>query len=1085
MRKATLILMILLLLQTALSAETYIKGVIWLKVKPEYRGAEADKNTALFACISGLKVKTFGRKFPKHEPPREKLSPDGQVLADLSLMYELVLQDGADENEAITKLLRTQQLEYAERKRYYEPLYMPNDPAAQSTGDLYAILNLVRAYQAWDVYQGDSTVSIAVLDTGVEWAIPELGNNIKLNLADPINGGIDDDGNGYADDYRGWDMANNDNDPTPVNPHGTNVSGIAAARGNNAVGVVGLGLKCKLWPVKVYATDNSGTFGGFEGIVYAADMGCKAINMSWGNVYTPSLAEQEIVNYAALNKNVVVVAAGGNTPAELDFYPASYRNILSVVHTDVADQRNPYATYSRNIDMTAPGASVYGVTAGGVFTNIGGGSSFASPMVAAAAALLYSANPSFSAQQIAELLRVNTDNIDQVPANVPYATKMGTGRLNMYKAITKTYNTSVRVVNQKLTVQNAGLVIVPDTAKLVLTFTNYLNAVSNVTVSVSTESSYITMLSETFTINSLATLASLSNTATPFKFLLASNIPANTDIWFTVKFQGNNYSDYQHIKVNLNTTYANLDLNQITTSIGSNGRLGYVDDNSQKGRGMRWGNYNFIYECGLMIGYSPNKVSNAVRGINGKENDFRQLRNITFDVNNNTQQKTSVILADSAAVSPLNVRVKQIAYEYKQAPQDKNFIVEYEVQNLSNQTYDSLHIGLFTDFDIMLPDNNRTEWNNDLNLGYSYALAANTPYVGVQLLSPQEPSFYAIDNINAVDSNNIYMVDEFSDQEKYITLSRGVYRQHAGFIRPNGSDILQVNGAKLRHFLPNEKRKVAFAFVVGSNYNDLKSSALQIKANFKIRNMSPLPSVANLAVCQPYNVWVLPTNGSKFRFYADASLNTLLHEGAYYNIVFTGDSTKLYVTCADSLFESYAQPITVRWDKANGQIGANPSILNLAFHNTATFTDQTAQTQSRTWDFGAGFAQTQTQVTRTFSQIGTYPVRMAVQNMTGCVDTVTVNYQVINDITATNQSIESWVKIYPNPNTGTFTLALPHNAAQLFQWTVYDLQGKEIIKGLGKHEQEQILLPTLPEGCYYMRVYGDKIQKTLKLYIQH
>ncbi|WP_091511947.1 S8 family serine peptidase [Flexibacter flexilis] len=1084
MRKTTLILMILLLVQTVYGAENYIKGVIWLKVKSEYRGAETDKNSALFVSLSGLKVKSFGRKFPKHEPPREKLSADGQPLADLSLMFELVLEEGADENEAITKLLRTQQLEYAERKRYYSPLYMPNDPAAQTSGDLYTILNLIKAYQAWDVHQGDSTVSVAVLDTGVEWAIPELGKNIKYNLADPING-IDDDGNGYADDYRGWDMANNDNDPTPTNPHGTNVSGISSARGNNGIGVVGTGLRCKLLPIKVYANDNTGSFGGFEGIVYAADMGCKAINMSWGNPYVPLLSEQEIINYATLNKNVVVVAAGGNTPAELDFYPASYRNILSVVHTDVADQRNYYATYSRYIDMTAPGASVYGVTAGGAFGNIGGGSSFAAPMVAGAAALVYSAYPSLTAQQVTELLRVNSDNIDQIPANVPYAGKMGTGRLNMQKAMNKTFNTAVRVTNQKLTGKNGAVILSPDTAKLVLTFTNYLSPVANLNVSISTESSYISLLNNSCTVNSLATLASYSNTATPFKFLVVNDTLTNLDVWFTVKFQGANYSDYQHVKVTINNGYANLDLNQIATSVGANGRLGYVDDNSQKGKGMKWGNFNFIYESGLVLGYSQTRVSDCLRGVlSEQEKDFVPLKPVRYDINTSSKQQVSAVMADSAAVLPLRIRIKQTAYEYKQAPQDKNFVVEYELQNLSGQTYDSLHVGVFTDFDIMIPTHNRTEWNSELNLGYSYALAANTPYVGVQLLSPQEPSFYAIDNANAVDSNNIYMVDGFSDQEKYITLSRGVYRQHAGFLKPTGSDVLQVNGAKLRNFLPNEKRKVAFSFVVGNNYNDLKSSALQIKANFKIRNMSPVPSVANMAVCQPYNVTVLPTNGSKFRFYSDASLNTLIHEGSFYNIAFTGDSTKLYITCADSLFESYAQPITVRWDKANGQIGTNPSTLNLAFHTTATFTDLTAQTNSRTWDLGTGFAQTQTQVTRTFTQTGTYPIRLAVQNTTGCIDTVTLNYQVINDITATDSPFENSLKIYPNPNTGIFTLVLPPNVMP-FRWTIYDLQGKELAVGATKQEQEQIILPALPDGCYYMRVWGDKTQKTLPLYIQH
>ena len=224
------------------------------------------------------KQKNIKQKFPLKESESEKESKKH----DFSKVYTLTF----DEKENITELLKTYSsdpnVEFAQLNYIYEPLLVPNDfyyqyqYAHQMTGAEYG----------WNLTTGNESVVIAIIDTGMNYTHEDLINNVWNNTDETANNGIDDDGNGYIDDIRGWDFVNDDNDPMDDYGHGTMTAGAAAAKGNNTLGVAGVCWKCKIMNLKAggaYGTlSTSDIIGALE---YAIDNDANIISMSFGGKY--------------------------------------------------------------------------------------------------------------------------------------------------------------------------------------------------------------------------------------------------------------------------------------------------------------------------------------------------------------------------------------------------------------------------------------------------------------------------------------------------------------------------------------------------------------------------------------------------------------------------------------------------------------------------------------------------------------------------------------------------------------------------------------------------------------------------------
>lgn len=243
----------------------------------------------------------------------------------------------------------------------------------------------IQAPQAWDLTTGSSAVTIAVIDTGVSLTHPDLASKLWNNPSEIPDNGIDDDCDGYVDDWRGWDFFNHDNNPQDDHGHGTHVSGIAAASGNNSVGIAGIAWGARIMPLKVLSGAGYGSESDVaSAMTWAADHGAKVINLSLGGSFASSVMEAA-VNYAYAH-GVTVAAAAGNSGGYGILYPAAYTNAIAVASTDSSNTLSSFSSYGPEVDLAAPGSSIYSTYPSG-YTYLSG-TSMATPHIAGVAALL-------------------------------------------------------------------------------------------------------------------------------------------------------------------------------------------------------------------------------------------------------------------------------------------------------------------------------------------------------------------------------------------------------------------------------------------------------------------------------------------------------------------------------------------------------------------------------------------------------------------------------------------------------------------------------------------------------------------------
>jgi hypothetical protein len=296
-------------------------------------------------------------------------------------------------------------IEFAERDYVAEVAFVPNDSDVANEWHL----SKIQAFQAWDGTIGNGNVVVAVLDSGVTLNQPDLAGRI----------------------LPGYDFVNTNQNITDDFGHGTAVTGVIAANGNNGQGVAGIAYDCSVLPVKVM--DNNG-FAPYStiaaGIKYAVDNGARVINLSIAGS-APSATLQDAIDYAWSN-NVVVVAAAGNNADSTPQYPAACNHVLGVSSTAPDDSLSYFSSFGSDIKISAPGETIW--TTQSDLNNPYGpwrGTSFASPVVAAVAALVISANPTLSNDQIVSLLEQSADDIG-APG---YDTSFGYGRVNALRAV--------------------------------------------------------------------------------------------------------------------------------------------------------------------------------------------------------------------------------------------------------------------------------------------------------------------------------------------------------------------------------------------------------------------------------------------------------------------------------------------------------------------------------------------------------------------------------------------------------------------------------------------------------------------------
>ncbi|MBI4052356.1 MAG: S8 family serine peptidase, partial [Elusimicrobia bacterium] len=233
---------------------------------------------------------------------------------------------------------------------------MPNDPYfssynswGQDYRDMWG-LEKINAEGAWGVFKSPKDIGkgvvVAVSDTGVDYNHPDIATNIWKNPGEIPGNGIDDDGNGFIDDDKGWDFVtcntyddfgcifkDPDNDPLDEHGHGTHVAGTISAASHNGIGITGIAWQSKIMPVRGLNKHGSGYYSELiNGVLYAVENGADVINMSWGGYYPSGIPDpmQDVVDYAH-SLGVVLVVAAGNSGADVSYFtPAKFDNVIKV-----------------------------------------------------------------------------------------------------------------------------------------------------------------------------------------------------------------------------------------------------------------------------------------------------------------------------------------------------------------------------------------------------------------------------------------------------------------------------------------------------------------------------------------------------------------------------------------------------------------------------------------------------------------------------------------------------------------------------------------------------------------------------------
>jgi serine protease len=796
------------------TSRDYLPGKIIIKFKEGSSQNLSIRNSRIFTLKSAAERLSSLNKLSKDD-------------SGLDRIFEVNFSGKKPIETVINELLLNEQVEYAEPSYIYYSRFTPNDTFFASR---QAYLNQVKATQAWDFIKSSSNVVIGIVDSGSDLEHPDLAANIYINPADPVNG-IDDDHDGYIDNNRGWDFVGlsaasikEDNNPDVTSDstdHGVHVSGIASAVSDNGIGVSSIAFNAKLLIVKVGAdNDPRSIFRGYEGIKYAADHGAQIINCSWGGPGGGSYGS-DIINYA-INKGCLIVAAAGNDNRDLPDYPASYNGVFSVTSVGSNDQKSSFSNYGPTVDISAPGSSIYSTENNGTY-GLRSGSSMSTPLVASAAALVKAQFPAFTMLQVAEQLRITSDNIDAI--NPAFTGLLGKGRLNVLRAVTEA---SPSIRNQKLTVVDKGNGAIPagDTARIFFDIKNFLAPAAGLVLNLSTNNSHVQIIDSEVNIGALATLETKASIG-PFRILVKPGTTDNEVVEFKLSYTSNagNYKDFELFNLTVSLDYLNVEVNKVSSTITSNGRIGYSSPDAVNGIGFVYKGQSLLYEGSLMIGISGTQVSNNTRNDNGSSDEhFVKRQRVSPLANSPTAFEAHSEFDDSNNSSPLNVYVRHRQLAFSESPDDKYIIAEYEIRNKNSTALNGVYAGLFTDWDIDESGRDITRYDGVNRMGYVYGKTAGSKYAGVKLLNSIAPPAYYPLSYEVV-GDPLETGGGFTLAEKFLTLSSGIESPGLGTSPANGYDVMFVMGSGPYDIPANGSVKVAFAIIGGDNLQDLQTSA--------------------------------------------------------------------------------------------------------------------------------------------------------------------------------------------------------------------------------------------------------------------
>ncbi len=846
----------------AFSAESIQSGQIVLKFKDDLPPSQWESEQML----NRLGSQAQGHGLIRLEKPKRQVAlstRSSRAAARMSRVFYGFLSSQSNRKAVLNWLQRHPSIEYAEPLYYHTLDVTPKDSLfVQQTH-----LPVVGLPDAWDRVQGgQGSAVIAIVDGGTEIRHQDLHGNLWVNEDEILGNNRDDDGNGYVDDVHGWNFATNSGDPTGLATqpdfanHGTHTAGIADALTDNVHGIAGAAWNCRLMAINAADRFGEGIAYGYEAMLYAAENGATIINCSWGRGGSPSQYEQDVINYVT-DLGAVVVASAGNSGSTTLNYPACYSNVFAVAATNDWDAKTSFSTYGDWVDVSAPGLLIYSTVSNNGYARYSG-TSMSAPLTAGVIALIKTQHPEWSGRQCAEQVRVTAVSIDQL--NPAYAGMLGKGRIHAGRAVTEN-PPSIRLNGAELVGDDGDSQFRPgETARIFLTLTNYLAPSADISLSLSENSPYLSLLNSQVTMPGLGTLASATQT-TPFEVVISNDAPANQTVQCAVTITSGDYSDTDHFNFTISANFVPLSINQIHTSVTAAGRIGYASPAAASGgSGFTYrSGKNVLYEGSIIAGVSAAQISSSARSATAvPDQDFVQLAADPLTLlrpGSLTDEESTLSLTDDHADAPMNIAVRQHTFASKTAGAEDFIILRYQITNQGAQTLSNFHFGLFFDWDVDEDhsDANRVDYDAGRRLGYVYNTTGEPgTHVGCALLSEGTVSYRDILNDELAPGNpgwGIY--DGFSDAEKWEAISSGTAIQQAGI-----GDVSQVLAAGPYQILSQQTITVDFALLAG---DDLAALQVHTDQANEFRNQLLLtePDSAVLHLKTGWNLvscWIAP-----------------------------------------------------------------------------------------------------------------------------------------------------------------------------------------------------------------------------------
>ncbi|MGB0402694.1 MAG: S8 family serine peptidase [Salibacteraceae bacterium] len=813
--KLLFLLSFCLLWSAAQTQNLSVKGSLVVKLKPQF--SELLKNgipeqlehfKTRYNLESSLKVFSNSRGIVESKTRTD-------------LIYYLNFNSNYPEEKLSKMLMNTDFFQYAEPRYIGELALQPNDPQFVNQN----FLQVIGAEQAWDSTLSGTNVVVGLLDAGIDTNHEDLNGKFWLNTADPIDG-VDNDNDGYLDNYLGWDFESNTGKVIyNSSTHGIQMAGAIAANTNNGKGIAGIGFNSLLLSVKVTDSNNEVVFG-YEGIKYAADKGCAVINCSW-NIKSYSSFGQDMVNYATLDKGSLVVAAIGNNGSDDQNYPAMFDNVLGVAAVDNNGYKVAMSNIHSKVSLSAPGLQILTTNANNSYQK-NSGTSLSSAIVSGAAALLIAKRPSLSPQEIKSYLKATTTDIFQNGKNNQFVGKLGTGLLHIGDAMAYDGSGFPEFNSFEITEANNGVVESGDTVEIEVLISNYLKPTGKVDAILSSNNSYSVLLDSISSWTMIANNDTVSNSTQKFRVALNSSIPQNQLLDFSLTLiEGGDTNNYS-IEFSANTAYREIITSKISTSLGNRGTFGWYRYSQKQGNGFTYKNgAQLLYEGGLMVGTKNGTVVDRIRGFQDVEQkDFTTSESLQEITVSKIPFALSGSFSDTVTgVNEIGISINQKAYAWPGEASRENFVIfEYTIKSAYNLDLNDIYVGLLADWDIEDFDKNRANYDGFRFLAYTHSTENKGPYCGVQLLSLEDKNrAYSIDNINGgAGGIDITDNDVFSKSEKLLSISSNRYEagKQAG-----GNDVLQIISSGEHDIKAGDSLVFRVAVLVADDLTELQSVA--------------------------------------------------------------------------------------------------------------------------------------------------------------------------------------------------------------------------------------------------------------------